>query len=73
MFMESAAKRELQRILKSEALEEVHHATPWCSKAFYVQKPGSPDEDPSVGLVTNLRSIRLSQELDTLWMDQVIS
>ena len=37
--------------LKSGALEELHHATPWCSMAFFIQKPGSPDEDPSLRLV----------------------
>ena len=29
----------------------------WCSRALYVQKPGSPDEDPSVRMVTNLQKV----------------
>ena len=56
-YSESAAKKELQRILKSGSLEVVHHAAPWCSRALCVQKPGSPDEDPSVRMVTNLQKV----------------
>ena len=56
-FLESAAKKELGRILKSGGLEEVHHPTPWCSKAFFVQKCGSPDDNPSVRLVTHLKPV----------------
>ena len=57
MFLESEARKELSRILKSGALGEVHHPTPWCSKAFFVQKPESPDDNPSVRLVTNLKPV----------------
>ena len=30
--------------------------TPWCSKAFFLQKPGIPYDDPSVRL-TNLKPV----------------
>ena len=56
-FHESAARKELGRILRSWALEEVHQPTPWFSYAFFVQKPGSTDDDPSVRLVTNLKPV----------------
>ena len=36
-FLESAARKELSRILKSGALGEVHHPTPWCSKAIFLR------------------------------------
>ena len=57
-FLESVARKELQRILNRWALEEVHHdVTPWWSRGFFVQKPGSPDKDSSVRLVTNLQKL----------------
>ena len=56
-YLESTARKELQRILKSGALKEVHHATPWSSKAFFVRKPGSPDDDPSLRLVMYVNQI----------------
>ena len=37
--------------------KEVHHTTPWSSKAFFVQRPGSPDDDPSVRLVMYVNQI----------------
>ena len=55
-FLESAAKKELSRILKSGALEDVHYPTPWCPRAFFVQKPGSPDDSPKVWLVTKFET-----------------
>ena len=55
--MEKAANRELARILKSEALEEVTWPTDTACKAFFVQKPGSPDSDPSVRMVNNMKPV----------------
>ena len=50
------SEKKLERILRSGALEEVHDPTCWCSKAYFVQKTGSPETDPSVRLVTNLKT-----------------
>merc|ERR1711888_246939 len=47
-YLESAAQKELSRIIGSGALEEVAHATKWCCKAFLVQKPSPPGSEPSV-------------------------
>ena len=54
---QTISRRNSRGFLKSGSLEEVHHATPWCSRALCVQKPGSPDEDPSVRMVTNLQKV----------------
>ena len=56
-YLEKAENRELARILKSEALEEVTWPTDTACKAFFVQKPGSPDSDPSVGMVNNMKPV----------------
>ena len=56
-YLESAAQKELKRIIDSGALEEVTHPTRFCCKAFFVQKPGSPDADPSVRLVSNFKPV----------------
>ena len=56
-YLESAAKKEFAKLMKAKHLEEVFHPTKWCSRAFWVKKPGSPDEDPKVRLVTDLRRI----------------
>lgn len=56
-YLESAAKTEFAKLMKAEHLEEVFHPTEWCSRAFWVQKPGSSDDDPKVRLVTDLRRI----------------
>ena len=63
-YLESAAQKELARIIASGALEEVTHATRYCCKAFFVQKPGSPDSDPSVRLVSNFKPV--NQVVDTM-------
>ena len=63
-YLESAAQKELARIIKSGALEEVTHATRFCCKAFFVQKPGSPDSDPKVRLVSNFKPV--NQIVDTV-------
>ena len=63
-YLESAAQKELARIIASGALEEVTHATRYCCKAFFVQKPGSPDSDPSVRLVSNFKPV--NQVVDTV-------
>ena len=55
--MNLAAQKELARIIKSGAIEEVSHPTCFCSKAFFVQKPGSPDSDPAVRLVNNMKPV----------------
>ena len=62
-YLESAAQIELARMIASGALKEVTHATRYCCKAFFVQKPGSPDSDPSDLSATSSQSTRLS----TLW------
>ena len=56
-YLERAAQKELARIIKSGALEEVTHPTDNCCKAFFVQKPGSPHNDPSVSLVNNMKPV----------------
>ena len=56
-YLESAAQKELARIIKSGALEEVSHPIRFCSKAFFVQKPGSPNSNQAVRLVTNLKPV----------------
>ena len=56
-YLESAAQKELSRIIGSGALEEVAHATKWCCKAFFVQKPSPPGSEPSVRMVTNFKPV----------------
>ena len=56
-YLERVARKELARIIKSAALEEVAHPTPNCCKAFFVQKPGSPDSDPKVRMVINMKPV----------------
>ena len=56
-YLERAAQKELTRIIKSGALEEVPHPTPNYCKAFFVQKPGFSDNDPSVRLVNNMKPV----------------
>ena len=63
-YLESATQKELARIIASGALEEVTHATRFCCKAFFIQKPGSPDSDPKVRLVSNFKSV--NQVVDTV-------
>ena len=54
-YLEKAANKELARIMKSGALEEVTWPTQSACQAFFVQKPGSPDSDPSVRMVNNMK------------------
>ena len=56
-YLEKAADKELARILKSGVLEEVTWPTKSACRAFFVQKPGSPDSDPKVRLVNNMKPI----------------
>ena len=56
-YLEKAANRELARILKSGALEEVTWPTQTACRAFFVQKPGSPDSDPKVRMVNNMKPL----------------
>ena len=55
--------------IKSGALEEVNHRTPNRCKAFFVQKPGSPDSDPSVRLVKNMKPVNHKVETVRYQMD----
>ena len=54
-YLEKAANKELSMIMKSGALEEVTWPTETACKAFFVQKPGLPDSDPSVRMVNNMK------------------
>ena len=54
-YLEKAADRELKRIMKSGALEPVTWPTRAACRAFFVQKPGSPRDDPKVRLVNNFK------------------
>ena len=56
-YLEKAADLELSRILKSGVLEDVTWPTRSACRAFFVQKPGSPDSDPEVRLVNNMKPI----------------
>ena len=47
----------MARILKSGTREEVTWPTETACKAFFVQKPGSPDSDPSVRMVNNMKPV----------------
>merc|ERR1711888_559369 len=66
-YLESAAQKELARIISSGALEEVSHATKYCCKAFFVQKPGPPGSDPAVRLVSNFKPV--NKVVDTAGSD----
>ena len=55
--LDSAARKELMKILAAGFLEEVYHPTDWCARSFYVQKPGPSDQDPKVRLVSDLRHV----------------
>ena len=56
-YLEKAADKELERILRSGALEEVTWPTDSACRAFFVQKLGSPDDNPSVRMVNNMKPI----------------
>ena len=56
-YLEKAADKELSRILKSGVLEEVTWPTKSACRAFFVQNPGSPDSDPKVRMVNNMKPI----------------
>ena len=56
-YLEKAADKELDRIMRSGALEEVSWPTDSACRAFFVQKPGSPDDNPSVRMVNNMKPI----------------
>ena len=56
-YLERAADKELSRIMKSGALEPVTWPTQAACRAFFVQKPGSLKDDPTVKMVNNFKPI----------------
>ena len=40
-FLQKAANEELSKMIKAGFLEPVEKATTWCSRGFFVSKPGS--------------------------------
>ena len=40
-FLQKAANEELSKMTKAGFLEPVENATTWCSRGFFVSKPGS--------------------------------
>ena len=68
-YLEKAANRELARIMRSGALEEVTWPTQSACRAFFVQKPGSPGNDPSVRMVNNMKPINTHIESPGYPMD----
>ena len=45
----------------------------WCFKAFFVQMPGSPHDDPAVRLASNLKPVNKAvDKVDTPWTAPVI-
>ena len=65
-YLEKAADKELTRIMKSGALEPVTWPTQSACRAFFVQKPGSPDNDPSVRMVNNMKPMNPHIEIDRM-------
>ena len=56
-YLERAADKELTRIMKSGALEPVTWPTQSACRAIFVQKLCSPDDDPAVRMVNNMKPI----------------
>ena len=53
--LQSAAKEELSRLLKSGCLELVSHQTKWCCQAFLVQTISGKGEELKTRLATDLK------------------
>ena len=55
LHLVKASNQEFKRLLAAGILEKVEHATEWCSRGFFVAKPGS---DPiAARFVTNFRGL----------------
>ena len=56
----------MARIIKAGALEEVTHLP---TVSFFVQKPGSPDSDPKISMVNNMKPVNRRVESPGYPMD----
>ena len=70
-YLEKAANEELSRIMKSGALDEVTWPTETACQAFFVQKPGPPDSEPSVHMVKNMKPVNPIIESPEYPMDTI--
>ena len=59
LHLRKAANRELQKILKAGMIERCHHPTEWCSRGFFVPKPGSIPEDLKARMESDFNRILL--------------
>ena len=54
-YLQKAANEELAKMLKAGFIEPVEHATSWCSRGFFVSKPGS--NNVKAHLVSDFRNL----------------
>ena len=54
-FLQKAANEELSKMIKAGFLEPVEKATTWCSRGFFVSKPGS--NNLKARLVSDFRNL----------------
>ena len=69
-FLPKAANEDLSKMIKAGFLEPVEKATTWCSRGFFVSKPGS--NNLKARLVSDFRNLnRVLRRPGYSWMDQV--
>ena len=54
-YLQAAADKELDKLLKAQVLEPIEHQIDWCSYSFFIQKNTHSRQEAKTRLVSDLR------------------